>query len=103
MSSSVFIILLRFGDHRAKAGQLMDGHNAWIQRGFDDKVFVLVGSLPPDLGGGIVAHNTSRTELEERVSGDPLVAAGVVSAEILDLKPAKADARLEFLLPVRPR
>ena len=37
----------------------MDGHKEWIKRGFDDGVFVLVGSLQPSLGGGIVAHNTS--------------------------------------------
>ena len=39
----MFVISLRFAD-KAKAASLMDGHNAWIQRGFDDGVFLLVGS-----------------------------------------------------------
>ncbi len=51
----MFIVLLKFSDNKAQAGQLMDGHNAWIKRGFDDDVFLLVGSLQPNLGGGIVS------------------------------------------------
>jgi hypothetical protein len=32
------------------------------------------------------------------VNGDPFVAQNVVSAEIVEIAPARADARLEFLL-----
>jgi hypothetical protein len=31
------------------------------------------------------------------VNGDPFVAEGVVTAEILEITPSKADARLDFL------
>ncbi|MGE0565574.1 MAG: YciI family protein [Pseudolabrys sp.] len=94
----MFIVLLRFAGDKAKAGQFMDGHNAWIKRNFDDGVFLLVGTLKPALGGGILAHNTTRADLERRVSEDPFVAEGVVAAEILEFAPAKADERLAFLL-----
>ena len=70
----------------------------WIQRGFDDGVFLLVGSLQPNLGGGIVAHNTSLANLQSRVNGDPFVAENVVSAEILEITPSQADERLKFML-----
>ena len=94
----MFIVTLKFSDNKGKAGQFMDGHKQWIKRGFDDGVFLLVGSLQPNLGGGIVAHNTSRPELQVRVNDDPFVAEGVVRAEILELAPARADQRLEFLV-----
>ena len=94
----MFVVLLKFAANKAKAGQLMDGHNAWIKRGFEDGVFLLVGSLKPGLGGGIVAHNASLEELQNRVKEDPFVAENVVSAEILELAPSKADARLGFLV-----
>jgi uncharacterized protein YciI len=94
----MFIVTLKFSDNKGKAGQFMDGHKQWIKRGFDDGVFLLVGSLQPNLGGGIVAHNTSRPELQARVNDDPFVAEGVVRAEILELAPARADQRLEFLV-----
>ena len=76
----------------------MDGHNAWIRKGFDDDVFLVAGSLQPGLGGGILAHNTTLSALEERVQADPFVAENVVGAEILEIAPAKADDRLGFLL-----
>ena len=75
----------------------MDGHKEWIKRGFDDGVFLLVGNLQPQLGGGIVAHNTSLSDLRNRVNDDPFVAENVVSAEILEIAPSRADARLGFL------
>ncbi len=94
----MFVILLKFSDNKGKAGQFMEGHKDWIQRGFDDGVFLLVGSLQPKLGGGIVAHNTSLSDLQSRVNADPFVAEKVVKAEILEITPSKADARLDFLL-----
>jgi uncharacterized protein YciI len=94
----MFIVLLRFSDNKAKAGQFMEGHKEWIKRGFDDGVFLLAGSLQPNLGGGVVAHNTSLPDLQGRVNADPFVAEKVVTAEILEITPSKADARLNFLV-----
>jgi uncharacterized protein YciI len=94
----MFIVLLRFAANRGRAGALMEGHKAWLRRGFDDGVFLLAGSLQANAGGGIVAHNTSLDDLKNRVDDDPFVAEKVVSAEILELAPSRADARLNFLL-----
>lgn len=92
----MFVITLRFAD-KAKAPQYMDGHNAWIKRGFDDGVFLLVGSLQPSAGGAILAHNSARADIEARVQDDPFVAEGVVTAEILEIAPGRTDERLAFL------
>ncbi|KPJ95416.1 MAG: hypothetical protein AMJ53_02800 [Gammaproteobacteria bacterium SG8_11] len=94
----MFIVLLKFSDNKSRAAQLMDHHNEWIKRGFDDSVFLLVGSLQPNLGGGIVAHNTTLPDLQRRVKNDPFVVENVVSAEIIEISPAKADDRLSFLI-----
>lgn len=94
----MFIALLKFSDNKGQASQFIEGHNEWIRRGFYDGVFLLVGSLQPELGGGIVAHNTSLSDLEIRVSGDPFVAENVVSAVILEITPSKSDERLQLLL-----
>ncbi len=94
----MFIVLLKFSDNKANAGQFMEGHKEWVKRGFDDGVFLLAGSLQPKLGGALVAHNTSLPDLQSRVKTDPFVAENVVTAEILEIAPAKADERLSFLL-----
>ena len=94
----MFLILLKFSDNSGQASEFMESHNAWLKRGFDDGVFLLAGSLQPELGGGIVAHNALRPALESRIEEDPFVAENIVSAEILEITPAKTDERLNFLL-----
>jgi len=94
----MFIITLKFSDNKGQAGQFMAGHKEWIKRGFDDGVFLLAGSLQPNLGGAIVAHNTSLSDIQNRVSDDPFVAENVVGAEILEITASKTDERLQFLL-----
>ena len=76
----------------------MGGHNEWIQKGFSDGVFLLVGSLQPGLGGSVIAHNSTLEELQKRVNSDPFVAANVVTSEILEIEAKKADERLSFLV-----
>lgn len=94
----MFIITLKFSGSKAQASQFMEGHNQWIEQGINDDVFLLVGSLQPNLGGGIMAHNTSLSELQNRVNDDPFVAEGIVSAEIIEITPSKTDKRLSFLV-----
>lgn len=94
----MFVILLRFSKNKDKTGEHMDGHNQWIKQGFEDGVFLLVGSLQPSLGGSVIAHNTSLPELQKRVNNDPFVTNNVVNAEILEIDPKKADERLSFLV-----
>jgi uncharacterized protein YciI len=93
----MFIVLLRFSGNKGQASQFMEGHKEWIKNGFDDDVFLLAGGLQPNLGGGILAHNTSLSDYRDRVNGDPFVAENVVSAEILEIAPSKTDERLKFL------
>ena len=69
-----------------------------IQRGFEQGYFLMVGSLQPNRGGGIIAHGASLEKLEGFVAEDPFVAEGVVTAEILEISPARADQRLDFLM-----
>ena len=93
----MFIVLLRFSGNKGQASQFMEGHKEWIKNGFDDDVFLLAGGLQPNLGGGTLAHNTSLSDLRDRVNGDPFVAENVVSAKILEIAPSKTNERLKFL------
>lgn len=94
----MFVVLLKFSTNKANAKEHMGGHNAWIKQGFDDGVFLLVGSIEPSQGGSIIAHNVSREELEARVDNDPFVSANIVTAEIIEISPKKTDERLGFLM-----
>ncbi|WP_417841274.1 YciI family protein [Terasakiella sp.] len=93
----MFIVLLKFSNHKTKAGQFMDAHKRWISQGFDDNIFVLVGSIKPASGGMILAQNITLTDLETRVKQDPFVVEDIVQSEIIEVEPARLDERLSFL------
>lgn len=93
----MFIVFLRFSDNKTQAAQFLEGHNAWIKRGFDSGCFLLAGSLHPNAGGTLLAHNTDRKNLEALIQEDPFVAERVVSAEIHEVTAGRVDERLAFL------
>lgn len=94
----MFIVFLRFSQNKSRAGDFMEGHNQWIRRGFEDGVFLMVGSLQSGPGGVVIAQGVSLEALETRVNEDPFVAENVVTAEIHEIVPGKVDERLSFLL-----
>ena len=99
----MFVVLLRFSRNKTNAAQFMPGHKAWIQRGFEDGVFLLTGNLEPGTGGGILANDHSLADLQARVNDDPFVAEDVVRAEIIEITPGRTDERLTFLLSRPPQ
>ncbi|OJF14257.1 YciI family protein [Couchioplanes caeruleus] len=97
----MFIVLLRFAENKAAAGEHMPAHQQWINQGLKDQVFLLVGGIQPGPGGAVLAHNMSRSQLQQRLDADPFVIHRVVDAEILEITPSMADPRLDFLMPAR--
>lgn len=93
----MFIVQLEFSTNKAEAPQHMAAHQQWIQRGFDDEVFLLVGSIKPGIGGVLLAHNTTADDLRQHIAADPFVAADVVTAEIIEIAVGQTDDRLKFL------
>ncbi|MGV6800431.1 MAG: YciI family protein [bacterium] len=94
----MYIIILKFSENNAAASQFMDGHVSWLKQGFADNIFILSGSLQPNLGGGIFATNITREALEERVARDPFVKENIVTAEIIELTPSLANESLQYLI-----
>ena len=93
----MYVVLLKFSENKSKAPDFMDGHNNWLRAGFEEGVFLASGTLQPNAGGGILAHNTTREALDARIAADPFVAEGVVAAEVLEIDAARTDVRLDFL------
>ncbi|MBS0246794.1 MAG: hypothetical protein JSR61_09245 [Proteobacteria bacterium] len=85
----MFIVLLKFSANKTNATQFMEGHKAWLKRGFDDGIFLLAGSLKPALGGGVMAHRVSRDDLTARIKDDPFVVHDVVTPEIIEFEPSQ--------------
>lgn len=93
----MFCVFLRFSSHKDQAPRHMPAHKRWIDQGFADGVFAMTGSLAGAQGGVVLAYNTTREALEERLALDPFVAEDVVRAEITELTPSRLDERMQFL------
>ncbi len=93
----MFVVVLKFTVDKSEVAPLMPAHSAWLQRGFDDGVFALTGSVAPGVGGMIVAHHTTRDALQARPEQDPLIEQHKVSGEISEIAISRADERLAFL------
>ncbi len=93
----MFIVLLKFAANKHLANEWMDAHNIWIKQGFEQKIFLLVGSIKSGLGGAILVNGCSREMLESIVSADPFVQQSIVQPEIYEISPAKWDERLQVL------
>ncbi len=93
----MFVIFLRFTEHKAKTPAFMAAHNAWLAEGFAAGDFLLSGGLAPGLGGALLAQAASRAALEARLAADPFVAEGIVTVDIHEIAPGRTDPRLAFL------
>lgn len=94
------IVLLRFTEEPRISPELAQGHGQWLDDGFRQGVFLLAGSLPPERGGALLALGGAQ-EVRERVARDPFVAADIVTPELIELVPGRADERLAFLVEGR--
>lgn len=93
----MYVILLRFSINKVKASEHMAAHREWIQRGVDDGVFLLVGSIRSGQGGAILAVDSSAEALQSRIDGDPFVVHDIVKAEIIEIAPNFTSPELAFL------
>ncbi len=93
----MFVIYLKFSTNKPQAPNYMAAHNAWIKNGFESGKFLIVGSLKPNLGGAIIAHNADFEEIENIVKSDPFVQNDIVTYEINEISINKNDERLGFI------
>lgn len=98
----MYLILLKFTEHKARAAEFMAGHKCWLQTGFEQGLLVMAGSLGDGTGGALLAHGLDKAVLEAFVYEDPFVEEGIVRPEILHITPSRLDARLEFLRAAAP-
>lgn len=94
----MFIIFLKFLENKNLAGDYMEDHKKWIKKGIEDDVFMIVGSLQPNLGGGIIASGPSYLEIERRVKEDPFVEKNIVKYEIYEMTPSLANEKFKPFL-----
>jgi uncharacterized protein YciI len=93
----VFIILMHLVDASTAPAHIED-HKAWIRQGFEDGVLFYVGGRRGGGGNAMIANGVAHEELSARVNQNPMVANGVLTAEIIELDTTKSDPRMGFMV-----
>ena len=93
----MFVIVIRYKVPLTQIDSALADHRGWLDKGFNDGVFILAGPQVPRVGGVIMAHNTTREDLLIRLSEDPFHRLGLSDFELIDVAARKTDPRLEFL------
>lgn len=94
----MFVVTIRYKVPLAAIDAALGDHRLWLDRGYNDHVFILAGPQNPRSGGVILAHNTTRAELLTRLAEDPFQRQGLADYEVIEMIARKADPRLDFLL-----
>lgn len=84
-TNNVFVIFLRFSKNKALSKRYMAEHVQWIEDGLKEGIFLMAGSLGPNLGGAILANKISKPDLIKRINTDPFVMTEVVSYEVFEV------------------
>lgn len=98
----MYFITLELTDKKSDATKFMAAHKDWINQGFADGAFLMVGSMKPQGGGAILASGETSEEVASRIAADPFVQQGIVKPQIQEIAPTRTDERLSRLIEAAP-
>ncbi|MCD6527404.1 MAG: GTP cyclohydrolase [Desulfuromonas sp.] len=93
----MFIVNLSYIRPLDEIDFFMQAHLDFLQKNYDQQVFIASGRKVPRNGGIIFAQAESREILEKIVAEDPFVKNKVASAEIIEFAPSMTLAGFEAL------
>ena len=78
-----------------------DAHIAWLQKAFDDGVFIAAGRKIPRTGG-LLLSQAERETLDASLALDPFYTNGVADFEVLEFHAGRVAPGFEILLDTPP-
>jgi uncharacterized protein YciI len=94
----VFVLLLTYVKPLAEVDALMRRHMAWLDEHYAAGRFLVSGRRIPRTGGVILARGDDRGEIEAIAAGDPFVAGGVATCEVIQFRASQRAPDLEGLV-----
>jgi uncharacterized protein YciI len=82
----MFVLLLTYIKPLPEVDALMRKHMAWLNEQYAEGRFVVSGRQVPRTGGVILARGDDRVEIEALAAGDPFVAGGVATCEVIQFR-----------------
>ena len=79
----VCLILINYVVPLDEVDRHMKAHIAWLERGYEQGLFLLSGRRNPRTGGVIVCRG-HKAEVEALAASDPFVATGAATVEVIE-------------------
>lgn len=81
--SLIYVMILNYIKPLEDVDAEMDNHIKWLEKGYEEGVFIASGKQVPRVGGIILAKSDSLEKLQERNQEDPFQKAGLVEVKII--------------------
>lgn len=94
----MFILSLTYKVPVSEADQHLEAHIRFVEKYYDEGIFLLSGKKVPRTGGVILVRCESREKLESIIQEDPFFKNGISDFEITEFHATKAGKGLEILL-----
>ncbi|MEV4988675.1 YciI family protein [Pseudarthrobacter sp. LMD1-1-1.1] len=79
-----------------------DAHIVWLQKAFDDGVFIAAGRKIPRTGG-LLLSQAERETLDASLAQDPFYTNGVADFEVMEFHAGRVAPGYEILLDTPPQ
>jgi len=79
-----------------------DAHIGWLQKAFDDGVFIAAGRKIPRTGG-LLLSQADRETLDASLAQDPFYTNGVADFEVMEFHAGRVAPGYEILLDTPPQ
>ena len=91
----MFIVSLTYVKKLSDVEAHRPDHVAYLERYYEQGIFLMSGRKEPRVGGVIVMQADSRKQVEGIISEDPFNQAGIADYEIIEFTPTKTAPVLE--------
>lgn len=94
----MFVIVLTYLKPIEEMDRLRPPHLDFLDKYYAKGIFIASGRQTPMKGGVILAHTSSRTEIEQIIEEDPFKTEGAATYEIIEFTPNKHIPALKDVL-----
>ncbi|MCD6055322.1 MAG: hypothetical protein K0R12_284 [Gammaproteobacteria bacterium] len=93
----MLVIELTYKTPLEKVDQFVQAHRAFLQRYYDEGLFLVSGPQEPRTGGIIIAL-ADKSRLKAIIKNDPFYQEGIADYRFIEFKPVKYHSELSGLL-----
>ncbi|RFU65127.1 YciI family protein [Peribacillus glennii] len=87
----MFLVLLTYRKPLEEVDKFLDGHISFLDKYYEQKVFICSGRRNPRTGGVILANVKTEQEMQAIIEEDPFYSHNLAEYEVIEFIPTKYD------------